>query len=201
MNNNTNNEIWKAVVREGFEGCYEVSNLGRVRSVDRVVKSARGDIRYKGRLLTPSPNNDGYLTINLCYAGKKNNVKVHRLVAEAFLQNRKQLPEVNHIDEIKTNNEVSNLEWCTRIENMNHGTATKRMREHENQLARLRDSMSPVVGISTKDARVIEFESISQADRNGFPRRNIWSALNGNDATCRGYVWLYKKDYTPDKVN
>lgn len=199
-NYNIDKEIWKPVIEEGFEGFYEVSNLGRIRSTDRIVESKRGPLKYKGKLLSPSPNSDGYLTVNLCKSGKKKNVKVHQVVAKAFIPNPNNFPEVNHIDENKANNQVTNLEWCTRKHNMNHGTALERMKKHPNQKKRCEESKSPIIGINIKDGSEIRFESISEADKNGFKRRNLWSALNGYDASHKGYVWCRAEEYSPVKV-
>lgn len=113
-------EIWKPVV--GYDGFYEVSNLGQIRSLDRVDKKKRF---WKGRILKQYPRK-GYLHVNLSVNGERNSVAVHRVVAEAFLLNPKNKPQVNHIDENKANNVVSNLEFCTACENVNHGTRSKR---------------------------------------------------------------------------
>lgn len=105
-------EQWKDV--PGYEGIYQVSNLGRVRSVDRVIIDRNGrPMRYKGVILTPQFNEFGYLKVVLRKDGRSKNFKVHQLVAMAFIENPNGLPCINHIDGNKQNNKVTNLEWCT----------------------------------------------------------------------------------------
>ena len=121
-------EIWRPVV--GYEGLYEVSNLGRVRSLDMYVKVGYGNYRlHKGKVLSPTKNKNGYLKVNLYCNGKQKTIDVHRLVTEAFLPNPDNLPQVNHKDEDKTNNRVENLEWCDHKYNMNYGTRNIRAKE------------------------------------------------------------------------
>ena len=119
-------EIWKPVI--GYEGLYEVSNLGRVRSVDRLVKYSNGQIHlHKGRILSPGlVHKSGYLQVGLCNNGKTKHKMVYRLVAEGFLPNIDNLPQVNHKDENPFNNCVENLEWCTIEYNINYGTRTQK---------------------------------------------------------------------------
>lgn len=119
-------EIWKDV--KGFEGYYEVSDLGRVRSVDRVVvDTVRNCERLlKGKLLVQRDNGNGYKTVMFCKEHKLYNKYVHILVAEAFIPNTDNLPQVNHKDEDKSNNCVDNLEWCTGKYNSNYGTGQQR---------------------------------------------------------------------------
>ena len=119
-------EIWKPVI--GYEGLYEVSNLGRVRSIDRLVKYSNGQIHlHKGRMLSPGlVHKLGYLQVALCNNGKIKHKMVYRLVAEAFLPNPDNLPQVNHRDENPFNNCVENLEWCTIEYNINYGTRTQK---------------------------------------------------------------------------
>lgn len=109
-------ERWKAV--PGYEGIYEVSNLGRVKSMNRIVK--RGDIlqERKERIKKQWANDDGYLQVKLSRDGINTNIGAHRLVAMAFLDNPYDLPEVNHKDGNRQNNCVDNLEWVTHIENI-----------------------------------------------------------------------------------
>ena len=119
---------WRPI--EGYEGLYEVSNTGQVRSFDRYVKYSNGRIHlHKGKVLSPSIRYDGYLVVLLSYNGKHKMFSVHRLVAEAFIPNPDNLPQVNHKDEDKTNNSVENLEWCDNKYNMNYGTRKRRVIE------------------------------------------------------------------------
>lgn len=117
-------EVWKPVL--GYEGAYEVSNLGRVRSLPRKVGSRRGHLRsIPGKLKDGSVSErTGYRSVHLYRSQKLRNVSVHRLVADAFIPNPDGLPQVNHKDGNKLNNEASNLEWCSREENMRHAIET-----------------------------------------------------------------------------
>ena len=124
-------EEWRPI--EGYEGLYEVSNLGRVRSLDMYVKVGYGNYRlHKGKVLSPTKNKNGYLKVNLYCNGKQKTIDVHRLVTEAFLPNPDNLPQVNHKDENKTNNRVENLEWCDVKYNLSYGTA--RIRERDTKI-------------------------------------------------------------------
>ena len=114
-------EEWRPVV--GYEGLYEVSNTGQVRSLDRFYYRL-----HKGKVLSPTKDRYGYLTVTLNCNGKSKTIKIHRLVAQAFLPNPDNLPQVNHKDEDKTNNNVTNLEWCTAKYNVNFGTRQERYR-------------------------------------------------------------------------
>lgn len=116
-------EEWRTIV--GYEGLYEVSSLGRVRSLDRY--DSRNHFR-RGRILKLSYDTVGYLIVGLHSNGKAKIYLVHRLVAQAFIPNPDNLPEVNHIDEDKTNNRVDNLEMCNREYNSNYGTRNDRIR-------------------------------------------------------------------------
>ena len=112
-------EIWKDI--KGYEGFYQISNMGRVRSVDRIRNSKHhGLSKIKGRMLIPLIQ-DGYYLATLCKNGEMKHFRIHRLVAEAFIPNPDNLPFINHIDENKSNNKVDNLEWCTRSYNNNYG--------------------------------------------------------------------------------
>ena len=115
-------EIWKDI--KDFEGLYQVSNLGNVKSLDRDIIDKNGKIRhYKGQIMSgriKKGTNQGYVMYDLFKDNKRKTVRLHRLVAEAFIPNPNNLPEVNHIDGNKENNTVDNLEWCTRGENIKH---------------------------------------------------------------------------------
>lgn len=119
-------EIWKDI--KGYEGIYQVSNLGRVKSLPRFHKTKNG-YYSKVKILTPIKNDRGYLLVGLSKEWKKQKIFVHRLVAEAFIPNPNNLPQVNHINEFeKDNNCVENLEWCSCKYNCNYGTRNSRIR-------------------------------------------------------------------------
>lgn len=103
-------EIWKDI--KGYEGVYKISNLGKINSLPRK--------HSKGKILNPAKNNRGYLRVALCFEGKARYDSIHRLVAETFIPNPKNLTEVNHKDGNKLNNTVENLEWTTRTQNQIH---------------------------------------------------------------------------------
>ena len=128
-----NQEEWRDVV--GFEGYYQVSNLGRVRSLDRDIPyinhSTPTVLHKKGQIMKLRPDSDGYLRVNLHVAHIKNKLLgVHRIVAQAFISNPKNLPCVNHKDYNKANNCVDNLEWCT-VNYNNHYSENQERRPHE----------------------------------------------------------------------
>ena len=121
-------EEWRPVV--GYEGLYEVSNTGQVRSLDRYVKYSNGRIHlHKGKVLSLLKGEYGYIQVSLYYNRKMYKKYVHRLAAQAFLLNPDNLPEINHKDEDKTNNSVDNLEWCDRSYNNTYGTRQDKVRD------------------------------------------------------------------------
>ena len=166
-------EIWKDI--EGYEGIYQVSNLGRTK---RLYKND------KEKILKPFSNKDGYLIVNLCKEGKVKSRSVHRLVAQAFIPNPENKPEVNHKDENKSNNKVENLEWVTSKENNNYGTRTERMAKSQSK---------PIYGINVKTNERIEFPSTQEAGRSGFDQSHIVHCLKGKRKTHKGYKWFYTK--------
>jgi hypothetical protein len=120
------NEIWKDV--SGYEGLYQVSNLGNVKSLDRMEKLKNGAIRKRqGRYLSLKVDKYGYLIAVLTKNARHKDFKVHRLVAAAFIGNPNDYDQVNHKDENKKNNVVTNLEWCNAKYNTNYGTRNQRL--------------------------------------------------------------------------
>lgn len=121
-------EEWRPIV--GFEGLYEVSNTGRVRSLDRCsVNSLGRSVFIKGKLLKIYDNTLGYKFVSLVMDKHPSPTYVHRLVAQAFIPNPLGLPQINHKDEDKSNNRADNLEWCTAKYNMNYGSRMEKTRE------------------------------------------------------------------------
>ena len=159
-------EIWKPV--DGFEGLYEISNLGRIKSL------------WFGneKILKPQKDRLGYLRVSLYRNGKVKHFLAHRLVAEAFIQNPKGFEQVNHRDEVKTNNCISNLEWCNAKYNANYGSRTKRISSAQrNHPAKSK----PVEASKYPDFSEIElrFASTMEAERNGYVQNYV-------SACCRG---------------
>lgn len=170
-------EIWRAVVE--YEGYYEVSSFGRVKSLPRM--TARG--MMGGQLMTPVKNKNGYLTVKLCKEGKIKAFYIHRLVAEAFIPNPDNLPQVNHKDEVKTNNHVSNLEWITIEGNLNYRTRNERIAK----------ANSKPVAQKTLDGELVKiWPSVMEVERQtGWSQRNISKCCNGKRKSAYGYVWSY----------
>ena len=164
-------EEWRPVV--GFEGLYEVSNLGNVKSL------CAG--RWKSMMMRkPVPDIHGYQTVNLKKDGKYKNVKIHRLVAMAFLDNPDNLPEVNHKDECKSNNRADNLEWCSRKYNQNYN-------EHQ------KIYYKPVIQLSENGEEIARFESIKAASiATGVRPSYISGVLSGRRFKSGGFRWQYQ---------
>lgn len=116
-------EVWRPIA--GYDGFYEVSNLGRVRSVTRCVVDARCTRVIKGKLINPWDNSRGYLIVALSRDGKVIKHQIHRLVGLAFIPNPLNKPQINHVDGNPRNNRVTNLEWVTNGENTQHAYDTR----------------------------------------------------------------------------
>lgn len=175
-------EEWRDVPR--YEGFYQVSNLGNVRSVDRYIE-CRGVMRFqKGKILRPHIGKFGYKQVILNNKGMKL-YKVHRLVAEAFIPNPDNLPQVNHKDENKINNNVENLEWCTCLYNLLYNGLHHRRNNKNN-----RKSIS--VARMQGDRVDAIYPSLNEAARdvNG-SSGNISQCCRGIKSNAYGYQWKY----------
>lgn len=120
-------EIWKDI--KGYENLYQISTYGNVRSLPHIRSTGTGKCLQKGKILKPAIQKIGYKFVVLSKNGKTKGFRVHRLVAEAFIPNPDNLPQVNHKDENKLNNNINNLEWCSAIYNNNYGTKKERYRK------------------------------------------------------------------------
>lgn len=175
------NEIWKPI--KGYEELYEVSNYGRIRSFDRWCSHRRGKQLKKGKILKLFKDTSGYLCVKLCKNTNQRQFKVHRLVAQAFIPNPNNLPQINHKDECKTNNIVSNLEWCDRKYNVNYGTRTKRVAEKLSKT---------VLQYDLNGNLIKEWKSVAECGMNGYNQSHVASCCRGERKTHRGCIWRYK---------
>ena len=188
-------EEWRTAVYDGeiYEGLYKVSNLGRILSLNYRNTG-------KAELKKPSDDGYGYLQVQLWKNGKYKMCRVHRLVAETFLSNPENLPEVNHKDEDKTNNfvflnedgsvdkEKSNLEWKSPKDNCNHGTRNERIAK-----ANTNGKLSKrVLQLSLDGELIREWESTKECGRNGFNQSAVWRCCNGKLPHYKGFLWRYK---------
>jgi len=184
------NESWKSVV--GYEGVYDVSNLGNVRSLNR--HTSAGHL-LKGKTLKQCLNKKtGYYYVDLNYNGRKNSI-VHRLVAIAFLGVRDSSIDVNHMDGIKTNNNIENLEWVSRTENMIHAVQTGLYPKGENHHLygkKIGSDPRKYVRMSGFDGTVVVFRSIATAAKAmGVLESSISRNCRGLSKSCSGYSWAY----------
>ena len=164
-------EEWRDI--EDYECLYQVSNLGRVKSLKF----------NKERILKPGMDRGGYLQVGLHAGGKRKVLTVHRLVASAFVPNPDNKPEVNHVDEDKSNNRACNLEWLTRKQNINHGTRNERSAKNR----------SKPVDQYTLDGKFVKtWASTMEVGRQtGFHQSNIGAAARGELKTAHGFIWKY----------
>ena len=181
-------EIWKDIYE--YEGKYQVSNMGRVRSLDRLVTYADGSNRlHRGRILKAAADKDGYYRVILSDIQHSNRL-VHRLVAEAFIDNPDHLPEVNHKDENKQNNIVSNLEWCTDKYNVNYGTGLTRRADTQRNDP---DQSKPVIQYTKDGQKVAEYPSIKEAVRQtGIKKDTISRSCRGLQKYCHKFYFRFK---------
>jgi hypothetical protein len=170
-------EIWKDV--EEYEGLYQVSDKGNVKSQ-----------YWGGKILKPKTDKDGYKMIYLSKYGKKSIKKVHRIVATTFIDNPKNLPQVNHKDENKANNDVNNLEWCTQQYNLRYGTARERQVEHTDYKKLAMKNRKEIIQLDKSGNVIRTWKGINEAAMTlGLTRRNISACLHGWSKSAGGYAW------------
>lgn len=165
-------EVWRPVA--GWDRFYEVSNLGRVRSLDRIVRRGKGTDTQKGRILQPQKNSRGYLQVALCKDGKKKRVLVHRLVAAAFCHQPDGCNLVNHIDCNQENNRADNLEWTTALGNTRHAILQQRMTARA--VIRGDNKIYPIMRMVEED---------------GYSRSSVCRCCRGELKTHKGEKWRY----------
>lgn len=188
-------EIWKDI--EGYEGLYQVSNMGRVRSLERI---ARNNHKIKEKILTPYLQISGYLKVHLRKDNSSYTPFIHRLVAQAFLPNPSNKPQVDHINTNRADNRVCNLRWTTISENRKNPITLERVRivnSGEN------NPMFGVIGADNKRSRAVlqfnkdgefikKWDCINDIKRElGINVSNIPECCKGNHKTANGYKWEY----------
>lgn len=180
-------EIWKDV--KEFDGLYQISNKGRAKSLPRRIRNNKGFFISKEKILKPNPDKWGYLTYSFRKDGKTFVLKAHRIVATTFIKNKDNKATVNHINEIKTDNRVENLEWATMQENINHGTHNERVRK---TLLNNKYKSKPVAQYTLGDSLVAVYPSTKEAERTiGRSFTGISNCARGKQKTAYGYKWKY----------
>lgn len=181
------NEIWKDI--EGYEGLYQISNFGRVKSLSRLNHCGhKGSkpLRINEYIRKPQITPKGYLNIKLSKDGVSTSYQIHRLVGQAFIPNPNNLPQINHIDEVKTNNIVNNLEWCTNLQNARHGDVIER---RGNSIKR------PILEFNMIGEFVGKHDSSTNvAVARGHGTNGIYRCCNGYQKTAYGSIWRYVDD-------
>lgn len=185
-------EVWKDI--EGYEGLYQVSNLGRVRS-----------LKFNKTKILKQGNVNGYKRVVLSKNGKRKNYFVHRLVAMAFISNPNNLSIVNHKDENPSDNNVNNLEWCTQKYNINYGSAIKRSSENRKgeknpnygKKGKHHPTSKPILMYDKEGNFIRQFDSISETNEyfnNKNAYSNVSTCLRGKCKTAYNYVFVYAEE-------
>jgi hypothetical protein len=210
-------EVWKDI--PGYEGYYQASTTGTIRSVGRWVKVGEGRRYLPGRMLKQHKDPKGYYRVSLCKDGKSKVFKAHRLIALTFIPNPKNYPMINHKDEVPCHNWVHNIEWCDAAYNNSYGTAKQRQsaklrgrplyhfRGEKNfmygkHICRGDHPYARKVAQMDMDGNIIKIHGclIDAGESVGVTGGSIAHVCKGRMATCRGYKWAYL-DEVQEKVN
>ena len=184
-------EIWKDI--PGYEGVYQVSNLGQVKSL-QMWSSVQRRYCQREKIMKQYQSTTGYFQINLKTEGTRKLGLVHRLVAQAFIPNPDNKPQVNHKDGNKRNNSVSNLEWVTNAENMDHARANGL---HEGHQRFCNSKKKRIIAIHIESGEEIVFDSILSAGK-AIGTTHIPQVLQGLRYEAKGYTFRYAKEVMPD---
>lgn len=182
-------EVWRYI--KGYEGLYQVSSIGNVRSLERETRQGKGYYKREGKVLKPSIGKDGYLRVHLSKDGKKSTVDVHRLVAIAFIPNEEGLPCVNHKDENKTNNVIENLEWCSYSYNNRYGNGNTQRTNSKKETWKYK--LMGAIEAYDKDGNFIAlYRNLETASKIlDIPKYRIKDCLEGKNKSVKGIVWKY----------
>lgn len=200
---NLENEAWLPVV--GYENLYEVSDMGRVRSLDRMKSNSICSYKHKGRVLRPGANRQGYHSVILCISNNvEKTASVHRLVSIAFIPNPENKRCVNHKNGIKHDNRVENLEWNTHSENNKHAYDVLN-KKHCSPGSIYKGSnhyaSKPVVQISLIGEFIMNYESSCGTSKYGFSPSSVSKCCKSINKYHGGFKWMYLSDYEKLKQN
>lgn len=199
-------EIWKPV--KGYEGCYEISNFGRVKSLYREIHRRKMGIKiiYE-HFLEPKKNPNGYYFVPLCKQGRRaKNMLLHRLIAEAFIPNPENKPFIDHINGDRGDYRIENLRWCTHKENMSFALARKHLSEakigEKNGMYGASGSKSPshkcVLQYDLQGNFIKKYFGIAEAQREtGIIFQNISKVCKGQRNSAGGFIWRYEDEMLP----
>lgn len=189
-------EVWKDI--PGYEGMYQASNTGKIKSLTRIVNSSYGSkMRITGKIKKLYQHPNGYVYVGLSKNGETRSCRVHRLIAMAFIENKSNLSDVNHKNGKKNDNRLSNLEWCSPSQNSIHAYEMKLRKSPnywEGKFGALHN-LSKAVEMRSKEGVIIKtFASIREAERNtGIANQNITKCLKGKRRSAGGYVWSFER--------
>lgn len=203
-------EIWKPI--KGWEGLYEISNLGRVKSISRICNADKGfhkNRTLKERILKPYKTRKGYLTVGLSNNGYKKFYLVHVLIAQAFIPNPENKPFIDHINTIKDDNRIENLRWVTAHENMTNplsiqarkdayasGRIDKTPFRHTNRRRRGDSNLaSKVVCVNPKNLQTTYYNCILDTVEDGFSAQCVSKCCRGKIGLHKGFKFYYLEDY------
>ena len=180
------NEEWRDI--RGFEGFYQVSNLGRVRSVEREVKMKDFVVTRRSFIKKIHKKTNGYYGLLLSKNDSSKNYSIHRLVAEAFIPNPLNLPQVNHKNEDKSDNRAENLEWCTAKYNSNYGTRKLRVMMNNKRMCGRK-----VVCIDLSGKAIAHYPSVQSVKEDGYNAALVHACCIGNRHTHHGMYWKFEQ--------
>lgn len=188
-----NQEIWKDVA--GYEGFYQVSNFSRVKSLDRIIVQKNGiKKKIKERIVIQVKDSKGYYFVGLHKDSKIGQFRVHRLIAQYFIPNPQNKPHINHINGIRTDNRLENLEWSTVSENNQHAyTNNGRISPMKNKTGILNKQSKPIIQSDKNGNFVKEYAAIADAFRiTKIQQSDISSCCRGLLKSAGGYIWKFK---------
>jgi hypothetical protein len=200
-------EIWKTI--KGYEGYYEASNMGNIRSVDRIILSTANILHTehkqfrKGKILKQGIGRKGYKIISLQKEGKRKTVYTHRIIASTFIENIDNKPCIDHINGIHTDNRAENLRWCTQKENINNPNTINKNIEILRQNNIIGCKPKTIIQLDKDSLKIIREipPRTSFFKEMGYTRGYITAACRNRKQNAYGYKWAFKEDFKIHELN